>query len=75
MKPASRPTQLALLSNLSNECRRAGEEGAVWRLADEAQHIWWVSDWRFIAMAHADVAVVLSKASAVQVGGNEDLVW
>ena len=26
-------------------------------------------------MAHADVAVVLSKASTVQVGGNEDLVW
>ena len=43
MKSASRPTQLALFSNLSNECRRAedggGGGGAVWRLAEEAQHI------------------------------------
>ena len=40
MKSASRPTQLALFSNLSNECRRAVEGGgAVRRLAEETQRV------------------------------------
>lgn len=35
----------------------------------KAQQRGWALAWRFVAMAHADVAVVLQKANTNQVGG------
>lgn len=80
MKWASRFAQLAMFSNLRNERRRGcgggGSTGG--GLVGEAQRSGWVWAWRFVTMAHADVAVVLPKATTVPIewkGGNENLVW
>lgn len=65
MKWASCLTQLDMFSNLRNECRRGKREGQYrWGVSWQGKptEVGGYEPWRFLTMAHADVAVVLSKS-------------